>query len=328
MHNAQVQDSAFQIYEGFCSNRTMDYDLLDMRLFHSIAQLSNITRAAQAQHLSLPAASARVRALEGRAGVALLAREARGVRLTPAGEAFLHHARGILRQTEQLQLDMRECARGLRGHVRIHANTTAVTDILPVVLPDFLHSNPKVNVELQERQNPEIAQAVLDARADIGIVSTRMEVPGLRTIHFSTDRLVLVVPKGHRLARRKSISLAATLDESHVGMHAGSTLREHLSQVTALMGRQLRFRVELSSFDAMCRMVAAGVGIGVVPEISARRNLVALPIMQVELTDAWRVRERCVQVREGEPLPAYAQALIDALLRFDTTHGQTVARTA
>lgn len=295
----------------------MSFDLLDLRLFHSIAQLSNITKAAEEQHLSLPAASARVRALEQNAGVALLKREARGVRLTPPGEAFLHHVRGMLRQTEQLWADMREYERGLRGHVRIHANTTAVTDILPAVLPEFLHANPQVNVEIQERQNPEIAQAVFDARADIGIVSTRMEVPGLRTIHFSTDRLVLVVPKGHRLARRKSISLAATLDESHVGMHTGSTLREHLSQVTALLGRELRFRVELASFDAMCRMVAAGVGIGVVPEISARRNLSALPIVQVELTDAWRVRERCVLVREGEALPTYSQTLIDSLMRFD-----------
>ncbi|VTU29075.1 LysR substrate-binding domain-containing protein [Variovorax sp. RA8] len=294
----------------------MDFDPLDLRLFQSIAQLSNITRAAEAQHLSLPAASARVRALEEHAGVPLFQREARGVRLTPAGEAFLHHARGILGQTEQLRLDMREYARGLRGHVRIHANTTAVTDILPVVLPDFLRTNPKVNVELQERQNPEIAQAVLDARADVGIVSMRMETPGLRAIHFSTDRLVLVVPKGHRLARRKRVSLAATLDESHVGMHAGSTLREHLSQVTALMGRSLHFRVELASFDAMCRMVAAGVGISVIPEISARRNLATLPIVQVELSDDWRVRDRYVLVRAGEALPAYADALIAALLRY------------
>lgn len=311
----QTQPSKFQ--KAMPCDDAMNFDLLDLNLFHSIGQLSNITRAAQAQHLSLPAASARVRALEERAGVALLEREARGVRLTPAGEAFLHHARGILRQTEQLRLDMHEYTRGLRGHVRIHANTTAVTDILPVVLPAFLHTNPKINVELQERQNPEIAQAVLDARADIGIVSTRMDVPGLRTIHFSTDRLVLVVPKGHRLARRKSISLAATLDESHVGMHAGSTLREHLSQVTSIMGRTLRFRVELSSFDAVCRMVASGVGIGVVPEISARRNLGELPIVQVQLTDAWRVRERCVLIREGEVLPPYSQAVVDALRQFD-----------
>jgi len=294
----------------------MDFDQLDLRLFQGIAQLSSITRAAQAQHLSLPAASARVKALERHAGVPLLMREARGVRLTPAGEAFLHHARAILRQTGQLRADLHEYARGLRGHVRIHANTTAVTDILPAVLPAFLKANPKVNVELQERQNPEIALGVLDGRADVGIVSTRMDTPGLRAIHFSTDSLVLVVPRSHRFARRKKIAFAETLDEPHVGMHAGSTLREHLASVTAHMGRPLNLRVELSSFDAVCRMVAAGVGVGVVPEMSARRHLADLPLVQVELTDDWRLRERHVLAREGEALPAYAQALIDTLVAF------------
>ena len=294
----------------------MDFDQLDLRLFHAIAQLSSITRAAEAQHLSLPAASARVKALEAHAGVPLLHREARGVSLTPAGEAFLHHARGILRQTEQLRAELHEYARGLRGHVRIHANTTAVTDILPAVLPAFLKAHPKVNVELQEKQNPEIALGVLDGQADVGIVSTRMDTPGLRAIHFSTDSLVLVVPRGHRFARRRSIAFADTLDEPHVGMHAGSTIRDQLARVTAHLGRPLRLRVELSSFDAVCRMVAAGVGIGVVPEMSARRHAQDLPLVQVELTDDWRVRERYVLVREGETLPAYAQSLIETLTAF------------
>lgn len=294
----------------------MDFDQLDLRLFQGIAQLSSITRAAEAHHLSLAAASARVKALEEHAGVPLLYREARGVSLTPAGEAFLHHARAILRQTEQLRADLHEYARGLRGHVRIHANTTAVTDILPAVLPTFLRANPKVNVELQERQNPEIALAVLDGRADVGIVSTRMDTPGLRSIHFTTDSLVLVVPRGHPFARRKSIAFAETMDEAQVGMHEGSTIREHLAKVTAHLGKPLRLRVELSSFDAICRMVAAGVGIGVVPETSARRNLAELPLVQVELSDDWRVRERYILVRAGETLPAYAQALIDTLLEY------------
>lgn len=298
----------------------MDFDQVDLRLFHAIAQLSSITRAAEAQHLSLAAASARVKALERHAGVPLLYREARGVSLTPAGEAFLHHARGILRQTEQLRAELHEYGQGLRGHVRIHANTTAVTDILPAVLPAFLKANPKVNVELQERQNPEIALGVLDGQADVGIVSTRMETPGLRAIHFSTDNLVLVVPRGHRFSRRKSIAFADTLGEAHVSMHSGSTIREQLSKVTALLGKPLRLRVELSSFDAVCRMVAAGVGIGVVPEISARRNAQELPLVQVELTDDWRVRERYVLVREGEALPAYAQGLIDTLTAFRADH--------
>jgi DNA-binding transcriptional LysR family regulator len=303
----------------------MDFDQRDLRLFQAIAQLSSITRAAEMQHLSLPAASARVKALEEHAGVPLLVREARGVRLTPAGEAFLHHARGILRQTEQLRSDLHEYARGLRGHVRIHANTTGVTDILPAVLPAFLKANPNVNVELQEKQNPEIALGVLDGHADVGIVSTRMGTPGLRSIHFSTDSLVLVVPRGHALAGRQSIAFAETLDEAHVSMHAGSTIRDQLAKATAHLGKPLRLRVELSTFDAVCRMVAAGVGIGVVPEMSARRNLAELPLVQVELTDDWRVRERFILVREGEDLPAYAQALIDHLLAYYAAAGAPAA---
>lgn len=294
----------------------MDFDPLDLRLFQAVAQLSSLTRAAETQHISLPAASARIKALEAHAGVPLLLREARGVSLTPAGEAFLHHARAILRQTEELRAELFEYARGLRGHVRIHANTTAVTDILPAVLPTFLKANPKVNVELKEKQNPEIALGVLDGEADLGIVSMRMDTPGVRAIHFSTDSLVLVVPRGHRFARRRSIAFAETLDEAHVGMHAGSTLRDHLAKVTAHLGKPLRLRVELSSFDAVCRMVAAGVGVGIVPEMSARRNVVDLPLVQVELSDAWRVRERFVLVRGGEALPAYAQALIDTLIGY------------
>jgi DNA-binding transcriptional LysR family regulator len=291
----------------------MNFDQRDLRLFHAVAQLSSITRAAETVALSLPAASARIRALEEHAGVALLHRQPRGVALTPAGEAFLHHARAMLRQMEELRADLNEYSRGLRGHVRVHANTTAVTDILPAVLPAFLKANPKVNVEIVERQNPDIVLGVLDARADVGIVSTRFEAPGLRAIHFSTDRLVLVVPRGHRFVRRKSISFADTLDEPYVGMHAGSTIRDQLAKATALVGRPLRLRVELSSFDAVCGMVAAGVGIGVVPEISARRNLSELPLVQLELTDEWRVRERYALVRDGETLPAFAQALVDAL---------------
>ncbi len=314
-HNVADRKAAFGETEGWC-NPAMDFDLLDLRLFQAVAQNSNITRGAETQHLSLAAASGRIKALENHAGVPLLYREARGVRLTPAGEAFLHHTRAILRQSEQLRADLHEYGRGLRGHVRVHANTTAFTDILPEVLPSFLKANPKVSVDLQERQNDDIALGVLDGRADLGLVSARVDMPGLRGIHFSTDRLVLVVPRGHRFAKRKSISFADTLDEDFVGMHRGSTLRDFLSKITAGLGKPLRVRVELSNFDAVCRMIGAGVGIGVVPHSSAKRNLASQALVQIELSDAWRVRERYVLVRASERLPAYAQALIDALLAF------------
>src|SRR5881628_2652873 len=148
----------------------MEFDLTDLHLFVLTADEGKLTRAAAARHLSLAAASARIKALEDQAGLPLFYREARGVRLTPAGVAFLHHARGMLHQAEQLRADLQEYGGGLRGHLRVFANTTAVTDFLPEILPGFLNDNPNINIDLQEKPNAEIARGVLDGRADIGIV--------------------------------------------------------------------------------------------------------------------------------------------------------------
>ena len=167
----------------------MQFDLKDLRLFVLAADEGSLTKAAQRLHLSLAAASTRIKSLEVQASQALLYREARGVRLTPPGEAFLHHARGVLRQVDQLRTDLQEYSGGLRGHVRVFANTTAVTDFLPEILPGFLSNNPRVNVDLQEKPNAEIARGVLDGRADIGIVAGPVDMLGLHAIHFSTDRL-------------------------------------------------------------------------------------------------------------------------------------------
>jgi DNA-binding transcriptional LysR family regulator len=291
----------------------MRFDLTDLRLFIVVASEANLTRAAALQHLSLAAASARIKALEAQAGVPLLHREARGVRLTPPGQAFLHHAREMLRQTELMRTDLQEYGSGLRGHVRVFANTTAVTDFLPEILPAFLAAHPRVNIDLQEKPNAEIARSVADGRADLGIVAGSVDLMGLEAIHFSTDRLVLVTPRKHRLARRRRVPFAETLAEDMIGMHHGSTLQDFLTQQADRLGLHLKLRIQLSNFDAMCRMVAAGVGVGIVPESAARRNLQSMELAQVELSDAWNVRERYILVRERDSLPPFANALIDAL---------------
>ena len=292
----------------------MQFDLTDLRLFVLTADEGNMTRAAERQHLSLAAASARIKSLEAQSGLSLFYREARGVRLTPPGEAFLFHARGVLRQAEQLRSDLQEYGGGLRGHLRVFANTTAVTDFLPEILPGFLSGHPKINIDLQEKPNPEIARGVLDGRADIGIVAGKVDTLGLEAIHFSTDRLVLATAKNHRFARRKKIAFAETLDEDAVGLQYGSTLQTFLAQVLEGLGKPLKLRIQLSSFDAMCRMIGAGVGVGIVPESAARRNQASMGIALIELTDAWSVRERYILVRKRDALPRYAESLIETLV--------------
>jgi DNA-binding transcriptional LysR family regulator len=291
----------------------MDFDLTDLRLFAAVAREENLTRAAQVQHLSLAAASARVKALEQQAGVALLERKARGVRLLPAGEAFLHHVRAVLREAQALRDELDEYGAGLRGHVRVFANTTAVTDFLPEILPVFFKSHPGVNIDLREKPNTDIATGVLEGRADVGIVAGEVDTRGLRAIHFSTDKLVLVVPRGHRLARRKRVAFADTLAEDAVGMHGGSTLQAFLSNITEELGRPLKLRIQVYGFDAMCRMIAAGVGVGIVPESAAARNIATMDLVQVELTDTWRIRKRYIVVRSGDVLATYARSLVQTI---------------
>ncbi len=291
----------------------MNFDLTDLRLFVLAAEELNLTRAAARQHLSLAAASARIKALEEQGGLPLFKREARGLQLTAPGEAFLHHAREMLRQVSELRNDLHDYSGGLRGHLRVLANTTAVSDFLPELLPPFLAANPRVNIDLQERPNAEIARGVADGRADLGIVAGQVDRLGLQALHFSTDRLVLVTPRGHRLARRKVVAFAETLDEDAVGMHHGSTLQAFLAQESDKLGKPMKLRIQLASFDAMCRMIGAGVGVGVVPESAALRNRASLKLALVPLSDAWNVRERYLLARDFAQLPSYARNLVDAV---------------
>ena len=116
-----------------------------------------------------------------------------------------------------------------------------------------------MNIDLQEKLNADIARGVLDGRADIGIVAGPVDTLGLKAIHFSTDRLVLVTPQAHRFAAHARIAFAETLGEDAVAMQHGSTLQTFLAQVTEKRGKPLKLRIQLSSFDAMCRMIGAGV---------------------------------------------------------------------
>jgi len=303
----------------------MQFSLTDLTLFVQVAESGSLTRAAERVHLSLAAASARVRALEEQAKLQLLYREARGVRLTAAGEAFAHHARRMLQQAEALRGDLREYSGGIKGHVRIFANTTAVTDFLPEVLARFLAAHPNINVDLQERANQEIVRGVRDGSTDIGIVAGEVDSEGLQTLHFSTDRLLLVTPKGHKLARRKRVAFAATLAYDHVGLHEGSTIHSFLQRVVEQLGQRLKLRIQLRGFDAMCRMIEAGVGVGIVPESAARRHAATMAIALVELSDAWAVRERYVVVRDLQQLPSFSRALVQSL-RDSFTEEASAAR--
>ena len=290
------------------------FDLTDLQLMVHVGDWHSLTRAAEKTHLSLPAASTRVKNLEEQFGTQLLWRNNQGVTLTPAGQALTRHARLVLQQVEQLRGGMQEFARGVKGHVRVLANTTASTEFMPAVLAHYLARFPDVHVELRERLSYLIVRAVAEGAADIGVVADCAPDPKLQFIPYRRDRLVLVAPSAHRLAARKTVAFAETLNDDFVGLSEWSAIHPFLLQAAAALGRTFRFRIEVGNFEAACRMVASGVGLGVVPESVALRQARNQDIAVVPLTDDWSVRQLHICVRDLAALPAFAQALVQTLV--------------
>ncbi|WP_322881022.1 LysR substrate-binding domain-containing protein [Pandoraea sputorum] len=300
----------------------MRFDLTDLRLCLLVAEAGSITGGAERAHLTLASASARIRGLEETLGIALFVRHPQGVVPTPAGRALLAHARRVLLQIEQMRGELGEYATGLKGNVRIASNTVAMSEFLPDLLGTFLTEHPNVEIALREQTSPAVVQAVLEGAADIGVVSDWIELTGLETVPFRQDRLVIVTPPGHALAAREGVAFADVLDAEFIGLPAQSALAEHIDGHARRAGRAVHYRLRLHDFDSLCRAVATGAALGIVPLSAAHRSATVLNIGIVPLVDPWALRTLVLCVRERDALPVYARQLLDHLQAppVDITH--------
>jgi len=290
------------------------FDLVDIALFINIAEVNSITRGAERSHMSLPSASTRIKNLEDNLGTKLLYRTSQGVTLTLPGQAFLHHARLVQQQLEQLRGDLQEYVRGVKGHVRVLANTTAITEFLPAILPSFLASHPDVSVDLHERLSPDIVRAVREGKTDIGLVAGDVRTEDLEVLPYRQDRLVLATAVTHPLAGHKEISFYETLGYDHVGLSNASAIHGFLSQAANSLHKPMKTRIQVGNFEAACRMIEADAGIGVLPESAALRHAQTMKIRIIQLSDEWALRKLSICVRSMELLPAFARELVELLI--------------
>ncbi len=291
----------------------MRFDLTDLRLFVEVVDAGSITAGAERSALALAAASTRIRGMEDSLGAALLTRSRHGVTPTQAGLTLLKHARTVLADAARLNDDLAAYAGGGAGEVRLLANTNALTEFLPEALSAFLADHPQVSVDLEERLSDEIVGLVAEGVADVGIVAGTVDVGALATFPFRSDRFVVVSAQDHPLAARDRVAFADVLAFDLVGLERSSSLQRFLAGKAAREGRPLKLRVQLRSFDAVCRMVESGVGVGVVPATTAARAAKTMALAIVDLADDWAVRDLTIVVRAGETLRPYAQALVDSL---------------
>jgi DNA-binding transcriptional LysR family regulator len=290
-------------------------DLVSLALFGFVARSGSISRGAELAHLAVGAASKRISDLETAVGAPLLERHSRGVTLTPAGQALQRHAQRILGDVDQLAAELSDFAAGVVGVVRLWANTSAVIQFLPADIAAFVADNPGIRIELEEGDSTDVVLAVADGRADLCIFAERTAPLGLQSLPYRQDKLVLVVRQDHPLATRESLDFVDATDFEFVSLSAGTSLAQRLQLESAALGRRLKLRIQVRSFDAMCHMVAAGLGVAVLPEAAVLPHLTSMGLRKLDLRDPWVRRELLLGARDFAALPRPARLLMDHLLQ-------------
>jgi len=293
---------------------SMRFDFVDLRLFLFVVEAASITHGAARAGMALASASERIRLMEESLGTALLDRHRRGVGATPAGAALAHHAQLVIQQLDQMRGELSEYADGVRGRVRVFANTTATAEFLPASLAAFLSQHPQIDIDLEEHSSRDIVRAVARNLAEIGIVGDEVNpAKELQTFPFAKDHLVLVAPREHAISRQRAVLFRDTLSCDHVGLAVGNALQDQMEDHAARAGRHLKLRLRLPGFEAVCQVVGRGIGVAVVPATAARRYQRSTGIRIIPLVDTWAPRRLTICVRRLSALPAHGQRLVEHL---------------
>ena len=291
----------------------MRFDLITLNLVLAIADTRSITRGAAQEHLALAAASKRLSDLESRLGVALFERRARGVDLTEAGRALVRHIRSLNASLHALESEVVEFSRGIKGHLRIAANASAITEGLPADLAAFSQAHPGIRISLEDLTSAEVQAAVAEGRADVGIFVPPQHEARLSSRHYRDGELAVLVPNQHVLARRNAVPFDALLDFDIVGLHLGAAVHEQMRERAQALGRTLNVRLQVRGFDAIAQLVEAGLGVAVLPAVVAQRFARIFAVQPLVLQEDWARRPYLLAVRTQEVLPAVVQRFVESL---------------
>lgn len=275
------------------------FDFTSIRLVVDCIRHGSLTAAARESHLAAAAASRRIRELEQAIGEPLFTRHGRGLQPTTAGRAFFRHGLELLHAMDQMRAELLHVQLGVARYVRLGASCSAITDFLPAVLDRYVRSTPNVRIELEEEVSEDVVKALREGRVDVGIFVEGQNVSGLDCSPVTQHDLVLLLPHGHRLAGSSAISFADTLDEDWISFTEGAALLKQQYQAAHAGGRLFRLRMQARSFDAVSHLVAAGLGIAMLPKTAAVPLARSMRLHWRPLADAWAQRRILVGIRSG-----------------------------
>ncbi|WP_332612036.1 LysR family transcriptional regulator [Achromobacter sp. ESBL13] len=292
----------------------MRYELTDLRLFLAIAEAQSLSGGANTVHLTASSASYRLKNLEAAMGVPLFKREARGMELTTEGAFVLKHVRSLLAGVERMHGEVSGFASGLKGSVKLFANSSSLNGFIVPSLSRFLSANPNVNILLEERSSTTIEAAIAGQEADIGIFAGHAESAGVQAVRYAIDELIIAAPPNHPVAQHSPVRFPAVLDLDFVCMSRASSNYIFLRDMARLAGKTPKVRIHVHTFDAVLSMVQAGVGVSLVPRSVAATGLREQRVAAVAISEPWARRELTLVTQANVPLSPFVEQVAAYLL--------------
>ncbi len=288
-------------------------DIDSLALFVRAADLHSLTKAAEASHIGLAAASRRIAALEHRFQTPLFERKPRGVELTASGHTLLTHAKTLLARLNQLEADMGSYKAGRKGVLRMLANTSSMAASLPKDLAAFTRRNPEISLVVEEQWSLAIVEAVMRGDVDLGVIIDGVRSDGLDVFPYREDRMAVVVPADHELLGRSVMSYEDVLEHKLITLESGCSLVRVLTEQAVALQKPLHLHVQVKSFESICRMVEAGLGVGVLPLEAAGVLTAGMDLVVLPLRESWARLRMLICVKSGQPVTAPLAAMIHHL---------------
>ncbi len=295
----------------------MRLDFFDLRLFLNIVESGSLTKGAQCSAISLQAASERIKKLEQHYQVSLFSRHSGGVKLTFAGQVFAEHAQTMLQQGQQLSQAMAAFSAGQHSNISLWCNSSAQSEYLPLLLPQYLVNNPNIQIDLKEAESNDIIAALATGSDKLGLISSFFPAAGLQTLEFSEDPLVLICPQQHQLSAASALQLADSLNYPFVGLMQYHSLQQSIETQARLLNCEIQYRLRLPNFAAIAQVVANGVGIAIMPQRAAQRLAKLYAFQQIKLNGDWANRKLLLAAKNFDALSTAYQHFSQFLLSVD-----------
>lgn len=284
-------------------------DINQLEVLVTVARERSFSRAADALHKTQPAISQAVRRLEKDVGEVLFDRSSKDGTLTPAGEALLDYARQMLNLRQAAKTAIRDLRELHEGKVTISANEHTVFCLLPIIR-EFRAQHPGIKVEVQRGVASRIPEEVTARAVELGIVSFAPRDASIKAIPIMTDSLALIVSPSHPLASRGMVSISDLGNETFIAHNAPSPYRQRVIEAFDKHRTRLNIGIELPSLEAIKRLVEEGVGVALVPRLTARDEIEVNRVSELTIKELKLERKLNIIYRRNSALSHAARAFL------------------